>query len=690
MVVAAPIAPLPAGKGPIGCVPPKPLVQRQRSSPRDSLPMAVRQADNQNGHAGKQPGVVTPRPAVYERIAAKANSPSNAGKVPGVIHRVFGGFEQRSNSAPAVGHRCDTMQEPAPEPTECQRGSPLGVTPLARKARAQMAQQPQQQVLPQGRGYAMRRVSSAGPRGQSDQGMGITALLEVASAAVAEAKEARALAAQRRNPSQQPSSQSPKAAGAAQLSPGAGRPPSGATPNLRRQNSGGVERRVSNGADVQRAPAHASPQQVSADVRRRVQSPRCQGQYAVPSEYRSSTPPASRVSPRMVPTPAAPSPRRQPSGAPTAGVTREVSRGSPVEQRQHQNSPLRSARANGEGANAGTPRLQRQSSSQVAAATSSAAPAAGGKSLAGIRASAAVLGRMEDILKPRVETNEAKKERGHQPSYPGENEDFSMDEVVLEEAIGAGSFGAVWRGKFKGQTVAVKKCKVIDANDADMLLLEIRYLRKLRHPRLVSYYGFCNSPPNLVMMMEFMTGGSLHALIFKKKQQLELERRAMMSQQVAEGLSYLHEHRIVHRDLKTMNVVLDGELNCKICDFGLSFTLERTHLTVKALEGSPRYMAPEQFESKARITEKVDIWQMGCVMLELFCSITPFAAAQGVQQVATDLLIRKRGPAIPNDADPRARALIQACLRIDPKRRPAAPALEEALCMMRRDCGVEV
>eukprot|EP00971_Amphidinium_carterae_P063763 1262107-Amphidinium_carterae.1 len=71
-------------------------------------------------------------------------------------------------------------------------------------------------------------------------------------------------------------------------------------------------------------------------------------------------------------------------------------------------------------------------------------------------------------------------------------------------------------------------------------------------------------------------------------------------------------------------------------------------------------MAPEQFESKAKITEKVDIWQMGCVMLELFCSVTPFANAQGVQQVATDLLIRKRGPQIPAEADPRSRTLMQA------------------------------
>jgi len=295
------------------------------------------------------------------------------------------------------------------------------------------------------------------------------------------------------------------------------------------------------------------------------------------------------------------------------------------------------------------------------------------------------------MLRPREQTpTEARQARAAYLSYPGEDEDFNMDDVHFEEAIGAGSFGAVWRARFNGDVVAVKKCKVIDGNDAEMLLLEIRYLRKLRHPRLVAYYGFCSEPPNLVMMMEYMTGGSLHALIFKKKQDIDLSQKALMALQVAEGLAYLHGQRIVHRDLKTMNVVLDSDLNCKICDFGLSLTLERTHQTVKALEGSPRYMAPEQFESKAKITEKVDIWQMGCVMLELFCSVTPFANAQGVQQVATDLLIRKRGPQIPAEADPRSRTLMQACLRIPAKSRPTAAALEEALSLMRRDCGIDV
>jgi len=273
------------------------------------------------------------------------------------------------------------------------------------------------------------------------------------------------------------------------------------------------------------------------------------------------------------------------------------------------------------------------------------------------------------------------------PKSTADEADVQFEEIVFTEAIGAGSFGAVWRGEHKGEVVAIKKCKVGDKKDAEMLLMEVRYLQRLRHPRLVSFLGCCNRPPHVLMLIEYMEGGSLHGLLFGKgKRMLPFPEKLRMAQQIADGLTYLHEISIVHRDLKTMNIVLDKDLNCKICDFGLTLTLEATHMTVKSLQGSPRYMAPEQFETTARITEKVDIWQMGCVMLELFCGKMPFENAKGVQHVATELLVKRRSPAVPAFADPKARALIQACLRIEPKQRPTSDVLERALVITQEAC----
>lgn len=299
-----------------------------------------------------------------------------------------------------------------------------------------------------------------------------------------------------------------------------------------------------------------------------------------------------------------------------------------------------------------------------------------------------VLARITSLLQPPRARGNFGRLEVRRPKSTVDDSDVNFEEIAFEQAIGTGSFGAVWRGECRGDVVAIKKCKVDDKKDAEMLLMEVRYLQKLRHPRLVSFLGCCNRPPHVLMLIEYMEGGSLHGLLFGKgRKPLALVMKLRMAQQVAEGLTYLHEISIVHRDLKTMNIVLDKDLNCKICDFGLTLTLDSTHLTVRSLQGSPRYMAPEQFESTARITEKVDIWQMGCVMLELFCGKVPFAEAKGVQQVATALLVKRRPPSVPADADPQVRALVQACLRIEPKQRPASDMLERSLVITREACA---
>eukprot|EP00927_Polykrikos_kofoidii_P023965 TRINITY_DN21889_c0_g3_i1.p1 TRINITY_DN21889_c0_g3~~TRINITY_DN21889_c0_g3_i1.p1 ORF type:complete len:797 (-),score=102.35 TRINITY_DN21889_c0_g3_i1:491-2881(-) len=291
---------------------------------------------------------------------------------------------------------------------------------------------------------------------------------------------------------------------------------------------------------------------------------------------------------------------------------------------------------------------------------------------------------LEDVLRPRARVNPTSgtSDRRNARMQAGIEEEASVlfEDITFDEALGAGSFGAVWKGTCRAQVVAIKQCRVGDRKEATILLEEIRQLQQLRHPRLVSFLGHCDRPPHVVLLMEYMPGGSLHALLFGSSRRcVTFAVKLRMAGQVAEGLTYLHSLAVVHRDLKTMNIVLDAELNCKICDFGLTVTLERTHLTVVSLQGSPRYMAPEQFEAKAKITEKVDIWQIGCVMLELFCLSLPFSHCSNMAQIATELLIRQRSPSVPSEADPSVRALITACLRLKPQARPAAAAIEEAL-----------
>ncbi|CAE7918876.1 MEKK1a [Symbiodinium necroappetens] len=256
---------------------------------------------------------------------------------------------------------------------------------------------------------------------------------------------------------------------------------------------------------------------------------------------------------------------------------------------------------------------------------------------------------------------------------------LEVSEIQKTVHIGSGSFGSVWKATVRGYPVAVKICQQNTANERRVTLKELGFLCNLHHQRLVSFLGFAQTADQLIFVMELMTGGNLSDLLFCKRPVLSFRQKALMGCQVAEGLSFLHERHVIHRDLKTMNVVLDASLNCKLCDFGLTLYLDHTHITVCGLQGSPRYMAPEQLETTVRISEKVDIWQMGCVMLELFCTVVPFSSLSNVAAIISELIVKKNGPTIPDDADPRARALILPCLRMSPRSRPAADTLLDVL-----------
>jgi len=284
---------------------------------------------------------------------------------------------------------------------------------------------------------------------------------------------------------------------------------------------------------------------------------------------------------------------------------------------------------------------------------------------------------LEGLLRPDALPTEQGHVRTLSSSH--ENRSVNYEDITFLEPIGVGSYGAVWRASWEGGIVAVKQCKLGNTTDTEMLLKEIRLLQMLRHPRLVPFLGCCDHQPHILMLVEYMAGGSLRNLLFKREVRPEFKEQLRMAWQISEGLTYLHARGVVHRDLKTANIVLDEERNCRICDFGLTVTLERSHVTMRCAQGSPRYMAPEQFSSVARITVKVDIWQMGCVMLELFCFVVPLEHCNCLREIATELIRHKRPPAVPESAHPYARFLIEACLRISPKQRPAAASLEEAL-----------
>merc|ERR1719343_1078022 len=145
------------------------------------------------------------------------------------------------------------------------------------------------------------------------------------------------------------------------------------------------------------------------------------------------------------------------------------------------------------------------------------------------------------------------------------------------------------------------------------------------------------------IVTELAPRGSLYALLHVSRLPLTAQQRRTLVLQIAEGVEFLHSQKppLVHRDLKSANVVLDAELNAKLCDFGLTESMEKTHISRRETEGgSPRYMAPEVFDARSKLTEKLEIWGLGCLAVEVLTNRIPHDDCSTIQQVAGKLLIR--------------------------------------------------
>jgi serine/threonine protein kinase len=259
------------------------------------------------------------------------------------------------------------------------------------------------------------------------------------------------------------------------------------------------------------------------------------------------------------------------------------------------------------------------------------------------------------------------------------HEKLSMKDLKFGECLGEGGFGAVYRGVLNpgpsSEEVAIKKLFVktngyVSPEQMAELEKEVAALRNLRHPRLVRFIGACLQSPDLCIVTEYMPNGSLHDLLHVKKRPLAFSQQLQLAIHMAEGVAYLHSLKppVVHRDLKSLNIVLEtgkaGGLEAKICDFGLTQSMDNTHISLKdgANGGSPRYMAPECYDSKGKITEKVDVWAMGCIFIEIFGGPLPYFECTNVHQIMAKVLVQREAPHVPGNHPPVIRPLVEQCL----------------------------
>ncbi|KAF5202241.1 Receptor-like kinase, partial [Thalictrum thalictroides] len=190
--------------------------------------------------------------------------------------------------------------------------------------------------------------------------------------------------------------------------------------------------------------------------------------------------------------------------------------------------------------------------------------------------------------------------------------------------LGEGGFGAVYKGELAdGQEIAVKRLAKNSGQGAQEFKNEVVLLHKLQHRNLVRLLGFCLSGEEKLLIYEFVPNRSLDKYLFDstRKAYLDWERRYKIIGGIARGLLYLHEDsrlRIIHRDLKAGNILLDEEMNAKIADFGMAklFGVDQTQGNTSRIAGTFGYMAPE-YALHGLFSVKSDVFSFGVLLLEI-------------------------------------------------------------------------
>ncbi|CAH9125445.1 unnamed protein product [Cuscuta epithymum] len=251
--------------------------------------------------------------------------------------------------------------------------------------------------------------------------------------------------------------------------------------------------------------------------------------------------------------------------------------------------------------------------------------------------------------------------------------EIPWEHLQIGERIGIGSYGEVYRAEWNGTEVAVKKFmnQDITGDALEQFKCEVEIMLRLRHPNVVLFMGAVTRPPNLSILTEFLPRGSLYKLLHRSTTEIDEKRRMRMAFDVAKGMNYLHTSHpiIVHRDLKTPNLLVDKNWVVKVCDFGMSRMKHHTFLSSKSTAGTAEWMAPEVLRNEPS-NEKSDVYSFGVILWELATLQVPWSGMNSMQVVGA-VGFQGRRLIIPSQIDPMVSEIITDCWKQDPQARPS-------------------
>ncbi|KAJ0049179.1 hypothetical protein Pint_15428 [Pistacia integerrima] len=249
-----------------------------------------------------------------------------------------------------------------------------------------------------------------------------------------------------------------------------------------------------------------------------------------------------------------------------------------------------------------------------------------------------------------------------------------MSQLFIGCKFASGRHSRIYRGIYKQRDVAIKLVSQPeeDENLASFLekqfTSEVALLFRLKHPNIITFVAACKKPPVFCIITEYLAGGSLKKYLHQQEpHSVPLKLVLKLALDIALGMQYLHSQGILHRDLKSENLLLGEDMCVKVADFGIS-CLESQCGSAKGFTGTYRWMAPEMIKEKHH-TKKVDVYSFGIVLWELLTALTPFDNMTP-EQAAFAVCQKNARPLLPPTCPGAFSHLINRCWSSDPHKRP--------------------
>ena len=265
-------------------------------------------------------------------------------------------------------------------------------------------------------------------------------------------------------------------------------------------------------------------------------------------------------------------------------------------------------------------------------------------------------------------------QRAKEKTTAEKKQETGLKDYQLGDCLGKGACGSVYRALnwSNGETVAIKQIRLADLpkNELRVIMLEIDLLKNLHHANIVKYHGFVKSSESLYIILEYCENGSLHSICrnFGKFPETLV---ALYMAQVLQGLLYLHEQGVIHRDIKGANILTTKEGTVKLADFGVA-TRNGPDLMNSSVVGTPYWMAPEVITLSGATTAS-DIWSLGCTVIELLEGKPPYHKFNSV--AALYRIVNDDHPPLPETMSQACEDFLMQCFQKDPNLRVTAKKL---------------